>query len=935
MALKVAELFAELGVDASQLDRGVDKAVTTASRSMRQVVDAAEKAGVDAGQGLADGVTRGAQGIGADVEQRFRSETSGLADTGRQLGVDAGGGIGGGILDGLPDLGGGLEGILGGALDGLPAAAAGPALAAGAAAGAMIVQGVATSLERGGIETKLEQALGVTEAVAADMGRQAGDIYAANFGESVPQVADALASLERNTGGLSDAMVGDMGKATESVLTLSAVFDTDLLTTIRAATGMVKNGLAKDMTEALDLMTVGLQGSANAAGDLTDTLAEDSAKMRTFGLNGAESIGLIAQAMDAGAPSADFLSGMLEELAGNAADSQDTFEALGLNGEDMGRRLAGGGRDAALALDELMDALRETDDPLVRANAMVALFGEEGTAMAQVFAQLDLSSAASELGDFEGAAADATSAADDLSAKVETLKREMSEGAGDLVGGFLAPLAEAASDDATWSGMGKAIQSNVSSALELVPVGPIFKQWGDTLAGTDLWSDIFGGPAPEPPQGLRDVLADVRAAREGGDGEPLLDLDGLATSAGPAIASLDQINDLLELNAELSGLAAERADNYLQRISDSSGMDNMLASTLAFADATRGMGQWVGNLSASVDISDIADGLAGAAEDTTAVLQEWLTVGTDAQQVIADVLQFQGADQAIARADGIRAGLVKVMDQAGYTDEQIAELLISMGLMPEQVTTAIELSGADEALAKLDLLQTRFDEQIPDKVQTQIDVAVAEGRFVDAANLISLWVKDQEDGSISDPLLLSIMGDTDPAKGAVDGFLTDTNGIFATVGVGADTDPARGAVWRLLGDINSSRATIQVGAQVVSGADRIAQSVAAGIRGRRASGGPVMAGEPYLVGERGPELVIPQGSGNVIPADKTAAMMGAAGGSSNSNAIASLAAEVRALAARTGQVTVNAPIRTTAGPRETLREITLAAESGALLAGRR
>jgi len=42
----------------------------------------------------------------------------------------------------------------------------------------------------------------------------------------------------------------------------------------------------------------------------------------------------------------------------------------------------------------------------------------------------------------------------------------------------------------------------------------------------------------------------------------------------------------------------------------------------------------------------------------------------------------------------------------------------------------------------------------------------------------------------------------------------------------------------------------------------------------RAMGGPVSAGQPYLVGERGPELVVPSGNGNVIPAGKTASMMG-------------------------------------------------------------
>lgn len=47
--------------------------------------------------------------------------------------------------------------------------------------------------------------------------------------------------------------------------------------------------------------------------------------------------------------------------------------------------------------------------------------------------------------------------------------------------------------------------------------------------------------------------------------------------------------------------------------------------------------------------------------------------------------------------------------------------------------------------------------------------------------------------------------------------------------------------------------------------------------GTRASGGPVSSGRPYLVGEEGPELVVPRSSGTVIPAAETAAMLGGGG----------------------------------------------------------
>lgn len=47
-----------------------------------------------------------------------------------------------------------------------------------------------------------------------------------------------------------------------------------------------------------------------------------------------------------------------------------------------------------------------------------------------------------------------------------------------------------------------------------------------------------------------------------------------------------------------------------------------------------------------------------------------------------------------------------------------------------------------------------------------------------------------------------------------------------------------------------------------------------GIAGARADGGPVSAGKPYLVGERGPEIVVPRSAGQVLP-------NGAGGGTTN------------------------------------------------------
>ena len=58
------------------------------------------------------------------------------------------------------------------------------------------------------------------------------------------------------------------------------------------------------------------------------------------------------------------------------------------------------------------------------------------------------------------------------------------------------------------------------------------------------------------------------------------------------------------------------------------------------------------------------------------------------------------------------------------------------------------------------------------------------------------------------------------------------------------------------------------------------------IRGNvRAKGGPVKKGEPYVVGEKGPELIVPSESGNVIPNDEVSPYFEASIGRDSSNNI--------------------------------------------------
>lgn len=88
-----------------------------------------------------------------------------------------------------------------------------------------------------------------------------------------------------------------------------------------------------------------------------------------------------------------------------------------------------------------------------------------------------------------------------------------------------------------------------------------------------------------------------------------------------------------------------------------------------------------------------------------------------------------------------------------------------------------------------------------------------------------------------------------------------------------DLGPVQDAIDKIndLGDaINRVTPSLPKRPAVVTDKDEVKRI----IEGRRAAGGPVSAGRQYLVGEEGPELVVPRHHGTVIPADLTSDMIG-------------------------------------------------------------
>ncbi len=314
--------------------------------------------------------------------------------------------------------------------DGAKAAAA----AAGAAAGAAMVLGISSNLEMGQVQANLTAQLGLTAEESKRIGGVAGALYANAYGENLTEVGDAVAVVIQNVEGIAAATDEELQAVTGQMISLAQVMQVDVGEAATAVGQLIRTGLAQNATEAMDLLVAGAQEGANKYGDLADTITGSSATLAQFGFDGKTAIGAITQAMDAGAPSADFFIGALEELAGNAGDSVEVFDSLGLSGEEMARKLTGGGAGAREALQQLMDKLRAMQDPAARSTALVGLFGEEATAMQGALLAIDPSTASAALGDFAGKAAEADAALGDLAQnKITALTRGFEQWTASLV----------------------------------------------------------------------------------------------------------------------------------------------------------------------------------------------------------------------------------------------------------------------------------------------------------------------------------------------------------------------------------------------------------------------------------------------------------------------------------------------------------------------
>lgn len=239
----------------------------------------------------------------------------------------------------------------------------------------------------------------------------------------------------------------------------------------------------------------------------------------------------------------------------------------------------------------------------------------------------------------------------------------------------------------------------------------------------------------------------------------------------------------------------------------------------------------------------VADGYGAAAlasEDSQA-RQEAANLAISASYRAASLAVFESRLAETVQEDGLAAaqGLIAYQEALGLITPEEAAKLGEVAVKTEAINTA---TGA------------LFDVYMSDGVLTREEM-----------DLMAEAVRSIEEGTLlmSDAIIQS--ADADMPK--IVGLHQETATLDEKLGNAASS---AGTLSENLGGL-PKRIDVDIYVNTHGTVPDLSGGVGGSAPQPRATGGPVAAGQPYVVGERGPELFVPAGNGRIVP---NAAMMG-------------------------------------------------------------
>lgn len=249
-------------------------------------------------------------------------------------------------------------------------------LGKGAAVGlaASIGLGTASFMDYDDAMRQLQASTGNLTDSSVDLAGVMQSVYGDNFGESWGDVGESIAVVNKLIGGTSD----ELKSSTEDAIAFRDTFEVDVGESARAASTLMKQ-FGIDSSQAYNLMAQGEQQGLDYSDELIDSINEYSVQFAKFGFSAEDMFNIFADGAADGAFNLDKVGDAVKEFSIRAIDGSKTtidgFTQLGMNVDDMANRFGTGGETARDAFVEVVNAIKDVDDPVQQSIIGVDLFG--------------------------------------------------------------------------------------------------------------------------------------------------------------------------------------------------------------------------------------------------------------------------------------------------------------------------------------------------------------------------------------------------------------------------------------------------------------------------------------------------------------------------------------------------------------------------------
>lgn len=199
------------------------------------------------------------------------------------------------------------------------------------------------------------------------------NIYKGNYGEDFQDIADSMAQVKQQLGDIDDS---ELQGITEDALALRDAFGYEVNESVRAAK-MLMDQFGISGEEAYNLIAQGAQQGLDKNGDLLDSINEYSVHFKQNGLDATDMFNAFKAGADSGAFSIDKIGDAIKEMGIRMKDgsANEALQSIKLDVDEITQAFGEGGDKASQAFDQVINGLKNIEDPIQQNAAGVAIFG--------------------------------------------------------------------------------------------------------------------------------------------------------------------------------------------------------------------------------------------------------------------------------------------------------------------------------------------------------------------------------------------------------------------------------------------------------------------------------------------------------------------------------------------------------------------------------